>query len=45
MHIETMTRMQVIWELARYTRPEQYHALLTWKTKDLKGLLAYYQIP
>jgi hypothetical protein len=43
MHIEAMTRTQVIHELAVHAHPTWYHKLLTWKTHQLKALLMYYR--
>lgn len=39
MNVETMTRSQIITELAAYTSPQEYHGLLTWDTPRLKALL------
>lgn len=43
--IENMTRWEVINALRPHAHPSWYHQLLAWKTRELKALLYYYELP
>ena len=40
-----MTRINIIYDLAKYAHPSWYHSLLSWTTPQLGRLLDYYQHP
>lgn len=41
--ITKLTRIEIIYELAKYAHPTWYHTLLRWRTDPLRQLLAYYK--
>lgn len=41
----TMTRTEIIFELAKYCHQDWYKSILNWPTHYLKALLEYYQKP
>lgn len=43
MDIHTMTRFEIITELARHAHPSWYHSLTDWHTAQLAALLTYYR--
>lgn len=43
--IEQMSRWELVNELAFYAHPGWYQLALTWPTRQIAGIVAYYRYP